>query len=120
LIIGLWNSSNTIDGKLDPAGIAFDSSSTLASTSSIVSLAATRLYGLLMPDADVLIREDHIINGYSSLKTKHTLFAVKCKGILVGIDSRMPNYILESSLRAKEFSGWTIIRNEVSYNDSRI
>jgi DNA-binding sugar fermentation-stimulating protein len=53
---------------------------------------------LLIPGADVLIREDHIINGYSSLKTKHTLLALKCKGILVAIDSRIPNYILESSL----------------------
>lgn len=76
-----------------------------------------------MPDADVLIREDHIINGYSSLKTKHTLFAVKCKGILVGIDSRMPNYIFENSLRTnnlKEFSQWIISRKEIHYNDSRI
>lgn len=64
-----------------------------------------------MPGANVLIREDHIINGHSSRKTKHTLFAVKYKRILVGIDSRMPNYIFESSLHAnslKEFSQWTI------------
>jgi sugar fermentation stimulation protein A len=70
---------------------------------------------LLTPGADVLISTRIVINGRDDRKTRHSLFAVRYKGILVGIDSRMPNYVLESSLRAKEFSGWTIIRNEVTY-----
>lgn len=81
-----------------------------------------KLSELLTSGTEVLIREGNV-NMNDSLKTKHSLFAVRYKGIMVGIDSRMPNYIFESSLRAnslKEFSQWTISRKEIRYNDSRI
>lgn len=81
-----------------------------------------RLSELLAPGADVLIREGNI-NRNDNRKTKHTLFAARYKGILVGIDSRMPNHIFESSLHAnllEEFSQWSIKKKDFHYKDSRI
>jgi sugar fermentation stimulation protein A len=96
----------------------------LGSTKTMVHVPnPARLSELLTPGADALIREAHVINGHDIRKTKHSLFAVIYKKNLVGIDSRMPNYIFESSLRTnllKEFSQWTIARKDFHYGDSRI
>jgi sugar fermentation stimulation protein A len=82
-----------------------------------------RLSELLVPGADVLILNRRVINGYDIRKTKHSMLAIRYKGILVGIDSRMPNHVFESSLRSgllEEFSQWTIIKKDFQYRDSRI
>ena len=96
----------------------------LGSTKTMVHVPnPARLSELLTPGADALIREAHVINGHDNRKTKHSLFAVIYKKNLVGIDSRMPNYIFESSLRTnllKEFSQWAIARKDFHYGDSRI
>ena len=83
----------------------------------------SRLSELLTPGADVFISRHIVINGRDDRNTRHSLFAVRYKGILVGIDSRMPNYIFEKSLRTnllKEFSQWTISRKDFRHRDSRI
>jgi sugar fermentation stimulation protein A len=59
----------------------------------------------------------------TTIEKLNTASAIIYKKNLVGIDSRMPNYIFESSLRTsllKEFSQWTITRKDFHYGDSRI
>lgn len=46
-----------------------------------------------MPGADVLILKSRVINRDDIRKTKHSMLAIRYKGILVGIDSRMPNHV---------------------------
>lgn len=96
----------------------------LGSTRTMVHIPnPAKLSELLVPGANVLLRKSHVIYGQDNRKTKHSIFAVRYKGTLVGIDSRMPNYIFESSLRTnllKEFSQWTITKKDFHYGDSRI
>lgn len=96
----------------------------LGSTRTMVHVPnPAKLSELLVPGANVLLRKSNVIYEQDDRKTKHSIFAVRYKGILVGIDSRMPNYIFESSLQTnllKEFTQWTITKRDFHYGDSRI
>jgi len=78
-----------------------------------------RLTELLTPERPVLLAEA----GSPHRVTAYDLLMVSLPRTLVSIDARLPNYLLSESLQAKtlpEFEGYPVVRQEVTYGDSRL
>jgi sugar fermentation stimulation protein A len=77
-----------------------------------------RLYELLTPGTEVIIRE--VLKG--KRKTSYDLIAVSCNGQMVSVDSRVPNKLVLEALKNREigeFSGYNVIKPEYGYGHSR-
>jgi sugar fermentation stimulation protein A len=77
-----------------------------------------RLYELLTPGAEVLLRESQ----GKERKTRYDVIGVRVGGGIVSIDSRVPNKLLFEVLRSRglaEFSGYRSIVPEYRYGESR-
>lgn len=78
-----------------------------------------RLQELLVPGAIIYIHE----NPKPGRKTKFDLILVEADGVLVSIDSRMPNRLFEEALEQgalKGFEGFHLEGREVQFDGSRI
>lgn len=77
-----------------------------------------RMKELLIPQNPIYVIE----RAGSQRKTKYDLVLVEHDGILVSIDSRLPNKILNEAIKQgelSEFDGLFVERNEPPFNDSR-
>jgi sugar fermentation stimulation protein A len=77
-----------------------------------------RIQELLSPGARVVLRKEDSPNR----KTKYTLVMVYKDGILVSLDTMLPNSLAAEAIgngRLKEFQDYRIVRREVQYRNSR-
>lgn len=77
-----------------------------------------RMYELLAPNAEVILRESLV----KERKTSYDLVGVYFKGQQISLDSRVPNKLVWEALKhgeLPEFSGYTIIKPEYSYGHTK-
>ncbi|MDH5201209.1 MAG: DNA/RNA nuclease SfsA [Candidatus Bathyarchaeota archaeon] len=78
-----------------------------------------RMGELLHPDAEVYLIE----RGSKARRTRYDLIVVDLEGMLVSVDSRVPNVVVSEAIEAggiPEFSGLSIERKELPFGDSRL
>lgn len=77
-----------------------------------------RMHEILIPGTKMILKE---INDVKR-KTQYNILAVFHKGMIVSIDSRIPNKLILEALKndeIEEFSGYTHIKPEFPYRNSR-
>lgn len=77
-----------------------------------------RMHELLVPGTEMILKE---INDVKR-KTHYDILGVFYKGMIVSIDSRIPNKLIFEALKndeIEEFSGYTRIKPEFAYGSSR-
>jgi len=78
-----------------------------------------RLPELLLPGARVILRKENKVNR----KTGYTLIMVDRDGVLVSLDTALPNRLFQKAVNDKKISeleGYQILGREVQYKNSRL
>jgi len=78
-----------------------------------------RMHELMVPGARVYLLEKR----GEHRKTRYDMVLVDYGGVMVGIDSRLPNRLLAEAVNAgrlKEFRGYTVEKTEPVFHDSRL
>jgi len=78
-----------------------------------------RMHELMVPGARVYLLEKR----GEHRKTRYDMVLVDYGGVMVGVDSRLPNRLLTEAVNAgrlKEFRGYTVEKTEPAFHDSRL
>jgi sugar fermentation stimulation protein A len=78
-----------------------------------------RMHELMVPGANVYLLE----KGGEHRKTRYDMVLVDHRGVMVGVDSRLPNTLVAEAVNAgrlREFKGYTVEKTEPVFQDSRL
>lgn len=117
----LWNTT-FVDGVFVRRINRFTCLVKIAKGNSVKAYLANpgRLTELLKPQAKVFLK---YIGGLHKRKTRYELVLVEYNGVLVSVDSRVPNYLIKEAFRNNKidkFKSYRILTPEFKFGKSRI